>query len=369
MTKVGDTINSRWKVVEELCSTSGQANTFLVVDNLNTADSLKYVIKLLKVTEPIALARFEKEIRASFTLKHRNIVKVKDSAYEDSSIPYLVTEYCSGGALTPEKISSLTVLERLSIFQDICEAVAHAHREGVIHRDLKPGNIFLESSDSLIPIVGDFGLCFFKDDKDAQRQTAIRESMGNWEFGPPERSRREDNPSASFDVYQLGKILYWLLSDGIILDREDYDTPYFDLRKAGAKDVVFRAYEVFANSIIKEAGNRYQSAAQMLDDVKELFVFAENNGRYLDCAIPQMCVFCKVGEYDWRLIPRIHNGRFNYKASGFFGLKFDLDEHDTNVSTHPRVLFAVCDRCGNLQQFRLDGELNLRSSWENLPEP
>lgn len=84
MTKVGDTINSRWKLVEELSSDSGQGNTFLAVDSRNNHDSAKYVVKLLKVENPKTLARFEKEIRASFALKHRNIVKVKDSAYEDT---------------------------------------------------------------------------------------------------------------------------------------------------------------------------------------------------------------------------------------------------------------------------------------------
>jgi serine/threonine protein kinase len=221
----------------------------------------------------------------------------------------------------------------------------------------------------LIPIVGDFGLCFFKDDKNAERQTASSESMGNWQFGPPERSRREDHPSGSFDVYQLGKLLYWLLSDGVILDREDYDTPYFDLRKSRCNDAVSLAYEVIAKSVVKDPGDRYQTAAQMLDDAKELVVFAENDGRYLDCALPQACVFCRVGKYDWRIIPRIYNSKFNYKKSHFYGLRFELDDHDTNVSTYPRVLFAVCDRCGNLQQFRLDEELKLSSSWQNLPGP
>jgi serine/threonine protein kinase len=350
MTKVGDTI-SRWKLVEELSSDSGQGNTFLVVDSLKADDSAKYVIKLLKVQNPKALARFEKEIRASFALKHRNIVKVKDSAYEHTPIPFLVTEYCSGRALTAEKIRNLPTIERLRMFQYICEAITHAHQEGVIHRDIKPGNIFLENSDSLVPIVGDFGLCFFKDDENAERQTATAESMGNWQFGPPERSRRDERPSGSFDVYQLGKLLYWLLSDGVILDREDYDTPYFDLRKVGAEHEVYLAYELFAKSVAKNPGHRYQTAAQFLDDVKELVVFAEKEGRYLDCALPHACVFCSVGSYEWKYLGTHKDDRLQFAS---YGLKFD---GDFRIVVYPLVLIGRCDRCGNIQQFRLDKEM------------
>ncbi|MGH9931388.1 MAG: serine/threonine-protein kinase [Pyrinomonadaceae bacterium] len=367
MTKVGDFIGPRWRLTKKLRSDSGQGNTFLAVDDLKPDDSTEYVVKLLKVQDSKALARFEKEIKACLALQHPNIVKVIDSRYEDTSTPYLVTEYCAGGELTAEKIKDLSIIERLRMFESICEAMAHAHGDGVIHRDIKPGNIFLKSPGLLIPIVGDFGLCFFKDDQNSARQTAMSESMGNWQFGPPERSRREEHPSGSFDVYQLGKLLYWALSDGVILDREYYDEPYFDLRKNGCDDALYLAYEVIAKSVVEDSGRRYQTAVKMLDDVKELAMFAESNGRYLDCELPQSCVFCRVGAYRWQVVPTIRDGRFDYRASRFDGLSFNLDSHDTNVSTYPIILFGRCRRCGNVQQFRLDNEMNLSSDWKHLP--
>lgn len=363
MHQIGETINSRWKLVEKLCPDSGQGNTFLVVDSLHAEDSTQYVIKLLKAQEPKALARFNKEIKASFALKHRNIIKVKDSEYENTATPYLVTEYCSGGALTAEKITSLPTIDRLRMFEQICEAIAyaHGHRDRVIHRDIKPGNIFLETSDSLIPIVGDFGLCFFIDDKNRERPTATKESMGNWEFGPPERTRREDHPSASFDVYQLGKLLYWLLSDGVILDREDFDTPYFDLRKNCCDHAVYLAYDVIGRSVIKDPERRYQTGTQMLEDVKELVMFAENEGRYLDCDIPQSCVFCRVGNYDWEFLGTHSNDRYQFADYGLSVRQIPEAPFD------PRILFGKCGRCGNVQQFRLDDRVKRSSEWKNVP--
>ncbi|MDX6498457.1 MAG: eukaryotic-like serine/threonine-protein kinase [Blastocatellia bacterium] len=361
MHQIGDTINSRWKLVDELCPDSGQANTFLAVDSLDADDSAKYVIKLLKVQDPKALARFDKEIKASFALKHRNIVKVKDSAYENTATPYLVTEYCSGGALSAEKISTLPTVDRLRVFEQICEAIAYAHRDRVLHRDIKPGNVFLETSDSLTPIVGDFGLCFFMDDKNTERPTATKESMGNWEFGPPERTRREDHPSASFDVYQLGKLLYWLLSDGVILDREDFDTPYFDLRKTSCDHAVHLAYDIISKSVIKDPERRYQTGTQMLEDVKELVMFAENEGRYLDCDIPQSCVFCRLGNYDWEFLGKHNNDRYQFADYGLSVRQIPEAPFD------PWILFGKCGRCGNVQQFRLDDRVKRSSEWKNVP--
>jgi serine/threonine protein kinase len=361
MTKVGDTINSRWKLIEELSSDSGQGNTFLAIDSHGLCNG-PHVVKLLKVQDPKALARFEKEIKACLALQHPNIVRVVDSAYQNTPTPYLVTEYCSGRALTAEKIGNLSTIERLRMFEYICVAIAHAHREGVIHRDIKPGNIFLENSDSLIPIVGDFGLCFFKGDKNAERQTPIiGESIGNWEFGPPEgHLGRQNSPDESFDVYNLGKLLYWLLSGGRTLYREYFDKPEFDLRKDGADHVVHLAYEFIAKSVTENPARPYATAATMLDDVKELLVFAENDGRYLDCALPQSCVFCRVGNYDWQFLGTQDNDRFQFAE---YGLSF----HEPQVVVYPRVLFGRCGHCGNVQQFRLDDRVKRSSEWKNVP--
>src|SRR5437867_1609412 len=140
MNAVGDIINSRWRLVEELTSNSGQGNTFLVVDALSGGDT-RHVIKLLKVLDPKTLARFASEIRACLALQHPKIVKVIDSKYENTSTPYLVTAHCSGGELNADKIQNLSILERLRMFEQICEAIAFAHSKDVIHRDIKPQNV------------------------------------------------------------------------------------------------------------------------------------------------------------------------------------------------------------------------------------
>lgn len=80
-------------------------------------DNEERVIKLLKIEDAKALARFEKEIKACLALQHPNIVKVIASAYENTPTPYLVMEYCHGGELSVDKIKDLSLLERLRRFE------------------------------------------------------------------------------------------------------------------------------------------------------------------------------------------------------------------------------------------------------------
>ncbi len=374
MITVGDTISGRWKVVDELKSNSGQANTYFVDDIKNPGSSRKHVIKLLKNVDSKSVIRFEKEIRSSLAFKHRNIVKVVDSAYQDADTPYLVTEYCSGRELTAERVRALPIIERLKTFETICGAIACAHQAGVIHRDIKPSNIFLESADSIIPIVGDFGLCYLKGD-DPQERPTENESIGNWEFGPPQgHMGRQESPNESFDVYNLGKLLYWFLSGGVRLYREYFENPQYDLRN-DHDHVIHRSYDVLRKSITEEESSRYTTAVEMLADLKELVMFAESEGKYLDCKLVQKCVFCRSGNYQWRFIPAVYfdnsllRDTFNYRTGRFYGLTFDLDGGGTNVSTHPRVLIGRCDNCGNVQQFRLDAEFKETGEWKNLPTP
>ncbi len=375
MVQIGDLVNDRWKIVEKLPNVSGQGETYLAEDHLFSRPvGKRYVIKLLKIKDEKAVARFSKEIKSCISLQHPNIVKVVDSEYKGTLTPYLVTDYCSGGELTAEAVKILSVIERLKAFETICGAIAYAHQAGVIHRDIKPGNIFLESLDSFIPIVGDFGLCYLKGDDPHERPTES-ESIGNWEFGPPQgHMGRQESPNESFDVYNLGKVLYWFLSGGVRLYREYFENPQYDLRN-DHDHVIHRSYEVLRKSITEEESSRYTTAVEMLADVRELVMFAESEGKYLDCKLVQRCVFCRIGNYQWRFIPTVQydnsklRDTFNYRTGRFYGLTFELDGHDTNVSAHPRVLIGRCDNCGNVQQFRLDTEFEETSEWKNLPPP
>ena len=109
---IGDEINSRWKITESLTGDSGQAHTYKVQDLQNEGDKTEFVIKLLRKINDKTLARFEREIKASLALEHPNIIRVIDAEYENTSEPYLVMEYCSGGELNKKKIENLPLTKK-----------------------------------------------------------------------------------------------------------------------------------------------------------------------------------------------------------------------------------------------------------------
>ncbi len=315
---IGDEINSRWKITKFLTSDSGQAHTYKVQDLQNESDKTEFVIKLLSKINDKTLARFEREIKAALTLEHPNIIRAIDSKYEHTSEPYLVMELCSGGELDKKKIENLPLIKKLKMFESICEGIVHAHDNKVIHRDIKPRNIFLTNQKTKTPVIGDFGICFFEENENKdERLTAVREPVGAKSFRPPEAEFGiVENVNPSFDVYSLGKLLYWFLSNGDIPVREHYSHQKFDLRSEESESAIHFSYEIFDKSIREEPTERYINANEMLEDVKKLMAFVENDARYLDCNFPQNCVFCRNGKYELKKTPVVKNdGRGDYSIS------------------------------------------------------
>lgn len=193
--------------------------------DIELEDDKIYVLERLK--NPKRIKRFKREIEVVKKLSHRNIVELIAFNLE-SDKPYLVTEYCEGGSLTKtRRYWKNSPIKALEIFQQICEGVAYAHGKGIIHRDLKPENIFLRTKKGPA-VVGDFGICHVFD---GQLVTLTNEVVGSRFYTAPElEGGRVQEPSRKCDTYSLGKILYWLLSDGRHLPREGYRELEWDLK-------------------------------------------------------------------------------------------------------------------------------------------
>jgi serine/threonine protein kinase len=214
----------RWEIHEPL-GEGGQAHTFRVVD-LKGDEKTSYALKRLKNVR--RLERFRSEVEALRSLADPNVIKLIDFDFEAKQ-PYLVSEFCAGGNLE-RNISRFNQdpIQALNLFIEICKGVAAAHDKGIIHRDLKPTNILLRTSEGP-PVVADFGICYIEG---GERHTLTEEAVGPRWFMAPEledgRASDSDISSAS-DIYSLGKLLYWLISDRKIFSREKHREPQYNL--------------------------------------------------------------------------------------------------------------------------------------------
>jgi len=157
---------------------------------------------------PDDLLRFDTEIRAHAALHHPNIVRIYEVG-EFERQPYFSMEYCGGGSLSSRQREPLStprwVAQQLEV---LAKAIAHAHKQGIYHRDLKPGNIFLTATGELK--VGDFGLVKNLADPGNTQTGAV---LGTPSYMAPEQARGEsESVDARTDVYALGAIGYALLT-------------------------------------------------------------------------------------------------------------------------------------------------------------
>ena len=177
-------------------------------------------------TDPDALGRFRREGISACRVKHPHAVTVLDFGVTGTGIAYLVMEYLQGRSLDQE----MEVLGRLSpersaqILVPVCGALAEAHRAGIVHRDVKPSNIFLHrQARREIPKVLDFGIARFASDSALQQSLTVDGSLlGTPAYMAPERFSSQPYDGRS-DVYSLGITLYQMLAG-----RLPFVTPHRD---------------------------------------------------------------------------------------------------------------------------------------------
>ncbi len=342
----------RW-IVERSLSEGGQAHTFLVFDPNQGADK-RYVLKRLRNRD--RLARFETETRAALELDHQNVVKQVEFDLTGEK-PFIVMEYCQGGALSGINLSGWSVLDRLQLFRGICEGVGAAHSHGIVHRDLKPDNIFI-AADGKSPVVGDFGLCYFLER--GERVTLTGEAVGATKYMAPElEDGRTDRIGPQVDVYSMGKILYWLMA-GKVFDREKHRTSKWnltgDLVDAPDYKIADLAFvnELLDKSVVLEPSKRFSDANNFRANLDRSIWRIQRSAHALDMAEPQICNFCGIGHYKDVGNSMLGDEKFGYHEVEKFGIRHVEDS---------KWLLLWCNYCGNVVTFRID-LLQGKSPWK-----
>ena len=174
------------------------------------------IIKLGMDTKQV-VARFEAERQALAMMNHPNIAKVLDGGATDTGRPYFVMELVTGVSLLEFCDSrKLSILERLQLFVQVCQAIQHAHQKGVIHRDIKPSNVLVTMQDDRpVPKVIDFGIAKATQQELTEKTifTRCQEFVGTPAYMSPEQAQFSGlDIDTRTDIYSLGVLLYELLT-------------------------------------------------------------------------------------------------------------------------------------------------------------
>ena len=230
---------------------------------------------------PDLLQRFQMESQALGRLQHPGIAQIYEAGTAETPAgaqPFFAMELIRGrDLLVYAREQQLDTRSRLELVARICDAVSHAHQRGLVHRDLKPGNILVDAQGQ--PKILDFGIARFTDsDAHATRQTDVGELVGTLAYMSPEQVLGDPfEIDVRTDVYALGLILYELLAG---------ELPYSVKGKSlvAAADLILhqdattlssisRAYRgdietIVAKSLEKEKGRRYASASDLAADIR-----------------------------------------------------------------------------------------------------
>ena len=199
----------------EVLSVIGGGAMGLVYKARHTLMKRVVAVKVLRpnmALDETTVSRFQKESEALSVLDHPNILKVFDFGLNEQGQPYLVTDYLEGDTLADilNKDEFIDHKRAVELFKQASSALSHAHKNGVIHRDMKPSNIMLvmdDEGDEKVKIL-DFGIAKVTDDTESSTQlTKTGEVFGSPLYMSPEQCRGKKLDARS-DIYSVGCVLY-----------------------------------------------------------------------------------------------------------------------------------------------------------------
>jgi len=266
----------------QLLATAGRGGQGLVFKARQPRTGREVAIKRLaagQFSTPEMHARFQREVEAVAALEHPHIVTVYGSEVVDGQ-PVLVMQWIDGVPFDrwarPMEGIIRPLAEILDAFAKVCDAVHHAHTRGVIHRDLKPTNVLVDSAGE--PHVLDFGLARRNDDSSNDPQLTLSGAvLGTPAFSPPEQLRGDARDvDERSDVYSLGAMLYRGLTGSTPVDPQlSHAAMAAHIERAGPRSPSLlnatldrEISAIVLKALQPEPPQRYQSVSALADDVR-----------------------------------------------------------------------------------------------------
>ncbi|MBI4397937.1 MAG: serine/threonine protein kinase, partial [Candidatus Omnitrophica bacterium] len=213
--------------------------------------------------------RFEREVRALAKLNHPNIVRVIDRGVDE--FPYYVMEHVDGPNLAEvvaeQKEKKLAAAQAVPLIRQALEGLAYAHEQGILHRDIKPGNLLLDKKNKRV-VIADFGL---SREAGATQLTLSRAQLGTPEYMAPEQVQNPQLVDVPTDMYAMGATLFTLVTGKLPYAGKDFGEvakqvtsnrgpPLEEIQDAKLRLILGKA-------LAKNPDARYQSAGEFIADL------------------------------------------------------------------------------------------------------
>jgi serine/threonine-protein kinase len=205
--RVGTTVAGKYRI-DRILAAGGMGTVFQGVHAWTHRQVAIKILHYEHARNENVVKRFLQEARASAQLKHPNVVDVLDMGEEPDGSVYLVLELLEGQTLKGrQRQGALPLDELVGYLGPVMEALAAAHAIGVVHRDLKPDNIFLaDEHGAIVPKVLDFGIAKVRDGDSTETGTGVM--IGTPQYMSPEQVRGERDVGPAADVWSMGVLLY-----------------------------------------------------------------------------------------------------------------------------------------------------------------
>ena len=268
MNLIGKSLKNRYYIISFL-GEGGMAQVYVANDVIAKREVAIKIIKDSTSMDPLNIARFQREARASAALKHKNIIEIYD-VDEYHGKPYMVMEYVNGKSLKDvlKTRGNLTQTEAIDIVNQLSDALLHAHQHGIIHRDVKPQNVMIKNDGSIK--LGDFGIALVNDAPHLTQKDIV---VGSVHYMAPEVAEGK-SATVQSDIYSLGVTFFELITGKLPFTDNNavniamkHISEQFPSVKKYRVDVDKKIDKIISKACSKEVKNRYPSMADLRKDL------------------------------------------------------------------------------------------------------
>jgi eukaryotic-like serine/threonine-protein kinase len=276
--RIGQTINNKW-TIDRLVDIGGMAAVYAATHRNGKKVAIKMLHPFIAAHEDVR-ERFLREGYVANQVEHPGAVSVLDDDTTADGAPFLVMELLDGDSLDAWMYhagGTLPVADVLAIADQTLDVLAAFHARGVIHRDIKPGNLFV-TRPGLVKVL-DFGLARLRDPKFAANPTASGIVLGTASYMPPEQAMgKSDQVDARSDIFAVGAVMFRALTGRAVHDAKGATERLFQAMKdrAPSLGIVAPHIPTWVVGIVDKAlafdkKDRWESAYEMRNVVRTTF--------------------------------------------------------------------------------------------------